>query len=306
MRLRKMMFLWALPLAAVCFCQPLCAEKLAVYHTSDIHGYYFSRADKSGQPHGGFAVLENVLLQEKEPFVILDSGDFSSGNKEANASDGRYSVELMNAAGKTPKNLSGQGYAALTIGNHDSDFGAETLGQMLGGFNGDVLSVNVEGLQIPGKQIQPYKIFNWNGKKVAVIGNAAYAAGEYAVLRNVIENVTILTDGKEPQFDLPCDMRKIDRFEGDDVLRKVVFADGTEEPFDGVFIACGTAGAFELAKKLGLEIADNKICVNENRATNIPGIFAAGDCVPGMQQIAKAVYDGMLAGIEAVRYLKSL
>lgn len=170
MRLRKMMFLWALPLAAVCFWQPLCAEKLAVYHTSDIHGYYFSRADKSGQPHGGFAVLENVLLQEKEPFVILDSGDFSSGNKEANASDGRYSVELMNAAGKTPKNLLGQGYAALTIGNHDSDFGAETLGQMLGEFNGDVLSVNVEGLQIPGKQIQPYKIFNWNGKKVAVIG----------------------------------------------------------------------------------------------------------------------------------------
>lgn len=148
--------------------------------------------------------------------------------------------------------------------------------------------------------------FFFRNKKVAVIGNAAYAAGEYAVLRNVIENVTILTDGKEPQFDLPCDMRKIDRFEGDDVLRKVVFADGTEEPFDGVFIACGTAGAFELAKKLGLEIADNKICVNENRATNIPGIFAAGDCVPGMQQIAKAVYDGMLAGIEAVRYLKSL
>ena len=148
--------------------------------------------------------------------------------------------------------------------------------------------------------------FFFRGKKVAVIGNAAYAAGEYAVLRNVIENVTILTDGKEPQFDLPCDMRKIDRFEGDDVLRKVVFADGTEEPFDGVFIACGTAGAFELAKKLGLEIADNKICVNENRATNIPGIFAAGDCVPGMQQIAKAVCDGMLAGVEALRYLKSL
>ncbi len=156
---------------AVCFVwQPLFAEKLAVYHTSDIHGYYFSRADKSGQPTGGFAVLENVLLKETEPFVLLDSGDFSSGNKEANASDGRYSIELMNAAGKTPKNVLGQGYSALAIGNHDSDFGAETLGQMLSGFNGEVISVNVEGLQIPGKQIFPYKIFNWNGKKIAVIG----------------------------------------------------------------------------------------------------------------------------------------
>ena len=159
MRFHKRVLLWALPLTALLLGQPLFAEKLAVYHTSDIHGYYFSRADKSGQPTGGFAVLENVLLKETEPFVLLDSGDFSSGNKEANASDGRYSIELMNAAGKTPKNVRGQGYAALTIGNHDSDFGAETLGQMLGGFNGEVISVNVEGLQIPGKEISPYKIF---------------------------------------------------------------------------------------------------------------------------------------------------
>ena len=170
MRFHKRVLLWVLPLTALLLGQPLFAEKLAVYHTSDIHGYYFSRADKSGQPTGGFAVLENVLLKETEPFVLLDSGDFSSGNKEANASDGRYSIELMNAAGKTPKNVRGQGYAALTIGNHDSDFGAETLGQMLGGFNGEVISVNVEGLQIPGKEISPYKIFDWNGKKVAVIG----------------------------------------------------------------------------------------------------------------------------------------
>lgn len=157
---------WALLLCA----GQLFAEKLAVYHTSDIHGYYFLRTGKDGLPHGGFAVLENVLQKEKEPFVLLDSGDFSSGNKEANASDGRYSIELMNNAGKTPKNILGQGYAALTIGNHDSDFGAQTLGQMLGGFNGQVLSVNVDGLQIPGKTILPYKIFDFNGKKVAIIG----------------------------------------------------------------------------------------------------------------------------------------
>lgn len=156
--------------AALTLCQPLLAEKLVLYHTSDIHGYYFSRPDKSGHPSGGFAVFENVLQRETEPFALLDSGDFSSGNKEANASDGRYSIELMNAAGHTPNNVSGQGYAALTIGNHDSDFGATTLGKMLGGFNGEILSVNVEGLDVPGKQIRPYQIFNWNGKKIAVIG----------------------------------------------------------------------------------------------------------------------------------------
>ena len=128
--------------------------------------------------------------------------------------------------------------------------------------------------------------FFFRGKKIAVIGSGAYAKSEYDVLKNIVSDVTILTNGQPPQFDIPCDMRKIVRFEG-------------------VFIACGSAGAFELSKKLGLESANNKIVVDENRATNIPGIFAAGDCVAGLQQIAKAVNDGMVAGIQALKYLKA-
>ena len=146
--------------------------------------------------------------------------------------------------------------------------------------------------------------FFFRGKKVGVIGSGAYAAEEYAVLKNLIEDVTLLTDGERPHFDLPCDTRKIDRLEGDAVLREVVFSDGTRQAFDGLFVACGSAGAFEFAKKLGLETQGSKIRTDENCATNIPGIYAAGDCTPGMQQIAKAVYDGMLAGIAATKYLK--
>lgn len=147
--------------------------------------------------------------------------------------------------------------------------------------------------------------FFFRGKKIAVVGNAAYAKSEFEVLKNIVEDVTILTNGAEPRFDLPCDTRKIESFEGGETIEEVVFADGTKERFDGVFIACGSAGAFELSKKLGLETANNKIAVNEKRATNIPGIFAAGDCVAGLQQIAKAVCDGMIAGTEALKFLKS-
>ena len=148
--------------------------------------------------------------------------------------------------------------------------------------------------------------FFFRGRKVAVIGNAAYAKAEYDVLKNVIENVTILTNGETPQFDLPCNTKRIDRLEGESRLERVVFSDGTSENFDGIFIACGSAGAFELAKKLGLEHKNNKIITNENRATNVPGIYAAGDCTAGLQQIAKAVYDGMIAGTQALKYLKSI
>lgn len=148
--------------------------------------------------------------------------------------------------------------------------------------------------------------FFFRGKKVGVVGSGAYAASEYEVLKNVIQDVTALTNGEAPQFSLPCDTRKIARLEGGDALERVVFEDGSAEAFDGLFIACGTAGAFELSRKLGLETANGKIVTDERRATNVPGIFAAGDCTAGMQQIAKAVCDGMIAGTEALKYLKAL
>lgn len=165
-------------LAAVCcFALPGWAEKLVIYHTSDIHGFYFPRPDKNNRLFGGFAVLENVLRGEKEPFVLLDSGDFSSGNKEANDSNGLYSVELMNAAGKSGRNVLGRGYAAQTIGNHDSDFGAEILGSTLSSFNGDVLAANMHGLPMKNKTVLPFRVYTWNGRRIAVIGYALDGPG---------------------------------------------------------------------------------------------------------------------------------
>ena len=95
------------------------------------------------------------------------------------------------------------------------------------------------------------------------------------------------------------------RFEGENAIDLVVFEDGTKEHYDGVFIACGSAGAFELSKKLGLETKNNKIVTDETRATNVSGIFAAGDCIAGLQQVAKAVCDGMIAGTQALKFLKA-
>jgi thioredoxin reductase (NADPH) len=39
--------------------------------------------------------------------------------------------------------------------------------------------------------------------------------------------------------------------------------------------------------------------------TNIPGIYACGDCTEGLLQISKAVYQGTVAGLEAIKYLKN-
>ena len=39
--------------------------------------------------------------------------------------------------------------------------------------------------------------------------------------------------------------------------------------------------------------------------TNVPGIYACGDCVDGMLQIAKAIYQGAEAAMNAIEYLKN-
>ncbi|MGB4659848.1 MAG: FAD-dependent oxidoreductase, partial [Mobilitalea sp.] len=80
---------------------------------------------------------------------------------------------------------------------------------------------------------------------------------------------------------------------------------GTSLSITGLFVAIGVAGSVDLAKKLGAETENNKILTDENMATNIPGLYAAGDCTGGLLQISKAVYEGAKAGTEIIKYLRN-
>jgi thioredoxin reductase (NADPH) len=48
------------------------------------------------------------------------------------------------------------------------------------------------------------------------------------------------------------------------------------------------------------------VLTDEDMATNIPGVFAAGDCTGGLLQISKAVYEGAKAGTGAIDYIRNL
>lgn len=70
-------------------------------------------------------------------------------------------------------------------------------------------------------------------------------------------------------------------------------------------MAYGTAGSGDLARKLGIMTDGNKITVDEKMATNVPGIFAAGDCIGGVLQVSKAVSDGALAAKSAIAFVRT-
>ncbi len=147
--------------------------------------------------------------------------------------------------------------------------------------------------------------FFYRNKDVVVIGSGDYAISETNDLINVVKDVTILTNGeKAPDFradNVKIETRGIKEIKGDTKVDEVVLDDGTNLKIDGVFVAQGVAGSSDFAKKLGALTNKDNIVVNENMETNVEGLFACGDCTGGLLQVSKAVYEGAIAGLEAIR-----
>ena len=150
--------------------------------------------------------------------------------------------------------------------------------------------------------------FFYRGKDVAVMGSGEYALHEASALLPLAKSVTLLTGGAELTAQFPPEItvrtEKVEAILGQDKVSGVRLAGGEELPLDGVFIALGVAGSTALARKMGAEVDGNKIVGDANMMTTIPGLFAAGDCTGGLLQVAKAVYEGAVAGNEAAKALR--
>lgn len=147
--------------------------------------------------------------------------------------------------------------------------------------------------------------FFFKNQPVVVIGDGDYAVEEAEVLRKVASHVTVCTHGAPaPKTDLPCLTAKIAYVTGQNTVNEVVLDDGTHVPAKGVFVAAGIADSNALARKLGILVEDNKIVTNEAGRTNLPDVYAVGDCTAGLMQIAKAVHDGAACGLDLVKNWK--
>ena len=150
---------WLLLVAVLLAPLILTAKTTTIYHTSDVHGFFYPQ---HGQ--GGYAALEAVIKSGPASYMLLDSGDFSNGTVETRNSQGLKGVQMMNR----------MSYDAATIGNHEFDFKGEGLAPLLANAQFAVLAANffeaATGKYPPS--VLPYKVFDENGVKVAVIGLA--------------------------------------------------------------------------------------------------------------------------------------
>lgn len=150
--------------------------------------------------------------------------------------------------------------------------------------------------------------FFYRGKEVAVLGSGEYALHEVQALLPVVKHVTLLTGGAELTAQFPPEVtvreEPVEAILGEARVTGVQLSGGEALAVSGVFVALGVAGSTALARKLGAEVDGNKIVVDEKMQTTLPGLYAAGDCTGGLLQVAKAVYEGAVAGTEAAKALR--
>lgn len=129
----------------------------------------------------------------------------------------------------------------------------------------------------------------YRGKSVAVLGYTDTARKEAEFLESIGCTVTY--------FEKP----RTCTISGDKAVDKVV-CDGQEAAVECVFILRPTVAPTDLFP--GLAVDKGYVQVDRKMATNLPGLYAAGDCTGGPMQVSKAAGEGLVAGQSSANYVK--
>lgn len=102
--------------------------------------------------------------------------------------------------------------------------------------------------------------------------------------------------------------RRVKEILGSEAGVEAVLLDNSEVvKVEGVFIELGSKGALQLAAQIGVQMDMEQfkyIDINRKQETNIPGVYAAGDITGPPYQMAKAVGEGCVAGMEAAMFAR--
>ncbi len=145
----------------------------------------------------------------------------------------------------------------------------------------------------------------YRGRPVTVVGLAADAPEEANFLQGLGCQVTYVSPRNPEHLDPAIPYVKASRLEivGGETVTGLQ-ADGAEIPTDGVFLLRHAVVPTDLLPDLALD--EGYIAVDRDMKTNLPGIFACGDCTGQPLQLSKAAGEGLVAGQKAAEYVDSL
>ena len=141
-------------------------KQLVILHTNDTHSTIFpikqNIDDKEIAGRGGYLRRVNMLKEQRQQhpdLLLFDSGDFSQGSGYYTLFKGEVEIGLMKQ----------MGYDAVTIGNHEFDFGLDNLARIFRMANFPIVCSNYDckGTVLEGL-VKPYITLKRNGVKIGV------------------------------------------------------------------------------------------------------------------------------------------
>ncbi len=160
------------------------ATTLTILHTNDIHGHLTAwtgwEGDLKDKMIGGFGRLAGAIAQAKKGAkhtILLDAGDLLGDSMIADLTEGKAMVEALNHLG----------YDAMSIGNHEPDFGTEVLRQRMKDARFTVLAANL--IERKGRRLftKPYVVKKRDGVTVGILGLAYQKTAWTTAAKNVAE-----------------------------------------------------------------------------------------------------------------------
>lgn len=148
-------------------------KELILLQTSDVHSRIEPINQKGDRNYdeGGFvrrAAFLDQFRKEHKNVLLFDCGDISQGTPYYNMFQGEVEVKLMNE----------MGYEAMTIGNHEFDFGMDNMARLFKMAKFPVVCANYNLDTTPLKDIvKPYVILEKYGLKIGVFGLGAKPEG---------------------------------------------------------------------------------------------------------------------------------
>lgn len=268
-----------------------------------------------GKEMGGLAATAHVI--ENWPGTKKTSGrDLMKSFRDHAKSLGG---EILNDA-VTEIKKDEKGYCVKTMG------GKKIVGQAL------LLAMGTEHrqLKVPGEKeflgkgvsyCAACDGFFFKNKTIAVVGGSDCAAISATFLADIGQKVYIIYRknqlrcepiwqerlNKNPKVVIINNV-EIKEIKGKDKVESIVFDNGKELSVDGVFIEIGAEPNVAMLKSLGIKLDDkNHIIIDAGGATNVKGVFAAGDITTGsnkFRQVITAAAEGVIAMVSAAEYIK--
>lgn len=156
------------------------------------------------------------------------------------------------------------------------------------------------------------------GQRVGVLGHDDHCAQEAVFLKTYSDDVTFIHVG--PPGSLPAAMRRTLTEAGVEIVESVIqhvviekhritafdFGAGKPRPFDVIYSAMGVTPRSRLAVEAGCRLDDGgRLVVGDHQETSVPGLYAAGDVVRGLNQISTACGEAAIAATDVHNRLRN-